>query len=465
MNKHRPLNIWDLKPNEHADPPERTFLGPLVKEPNAHAAEAVSPPNELSGPRSQTTGNDAEIIENAYTGPLSDEASVASRRDQVYSNSRDGRFVDPFSRRSRDVGSSSRLNDSRPRRAEDRNSQDQLIDSSLRGDDIASVAMEAAEDDYDLKRGEGIELDKCVDQIRLGLEICKGSNGHKIDDEELRKFREALHKLPYLKSDAKHRCRVLKELNIVLRDANVPADIIEDARYLTLRWGQGDFNTDLIRGIEKTRRIKAGKPAKSGKKTKTMTTSSVVQKGYRFLQDPNIPGDNGLVMGQWWPLQICAFRDGAHGELEAGISVGKDGAAVSVVLSGGQKDRYPNEDDLDVIDYCGTRGTEGRLTAATTAMMEAKDSGQSVRVLRSSKSRQSGKTNYAPAEGIRYDGLYQVVSFEVLEETTSFYRFKLVRRPGQSPVRWKGWPVKPTTEDRAALEAYQIEWKILSLYD
>ena len=156
------------------------------------------------------------------------------------------------------------------------------------------MATEAAEDDYDLKRGEGIELDKCVDQVRLGLGICRWSNGRKIDDEELRKFREALDKFPYLKSDAKHRCRVLKELNINWRDANVPADIIEDARYLIFRWDQGDFNTDLFRGIEGTRRIK---PSKSGQKSKTTATSSVIQKGYRFLRDATVLGDNDLVMG------------------------------------------------------------------------------------------------------------------------------------------------------------------------
>jgi hypothetical protein len=512
MNEHRPFNIWDLSPGRRADFPD---LGPLVKESNANATEAVNPPNEPK-PHSQTTnyvGNDADVIENSDPGPLFNEAFVASTRIQAYPNSRDGRFVDPFSRRSEDFGSSSRLDDNRAE-----SSRNRLIGSSLRGDDIASsrfidnqphhgspsddryydarlgtepkslsgsrhrladedyqrrkrtkssnqerpVAVEAAEDDYELKRGEGYDLDRCVDDIGLGLRICKESNGRKIDDEELRGFREALHKLPYMKSDAKHRHKAIKVLDLILRDANVPDDIIEDARYLILRWGQGDFNVDLIRGIEKTRRKKSGK---SGKKTKTTTTSSVLNKEYRFLRDATVPGSNGLVMGQWWPLQICALRDGAHGELEAGISVGQDGAAVSVVLSGGQKDAYPNKDDLNVIGYCGTRGTAGRPTTATKAMIKAKDSGQPVRVLRSSKSRQSGKTNYAPAEGIRYDGLYNVISFETIEKQTEFYRFKLERCPGQSPVRWKDWPVKPTTEDRAAWEANQTEWKIHSLND
>ena len=132
MNKHRPFNrpfnIWDLKPKEHADFPERTSLEPLVKEPNTRATEAV---NEPSGPRSQTTvhvGNDAEVIGNAYMGPLSDEAFVASRRDRAYSNSRDGRFVDPFSRAAEMLD----------RQIASTNSQDRLIDSSLCGNGIAS---------------------------------------------------------------------------------------------------------------------------------------------------------------------------------------------------------------------------------------------------------------------------------------------------------------------------------------
>jgi hypothetical protein len=72
--------------------------------------------------------------------------------------------------------------------------------------------------------------DRCVDDIGLGLRICKESKGSKIDDEELRGFKEALYKLPYMKPDAKHRHKVIKVLDLILRDANVPDDIIEDAR-------------------------------------------------------------------------------------------------------------------------------------------------------------------------------------------------------------------------------------------
>jgi hypothetical protein len=56
--------------------------------------------------------------------------------------------------------------------------------------------------------------------------------------------------------------------------------------------------------------------------------------------DTNMPkrefkvfGHNGIQIGQWWPRQICALRDGAHGNKGGGISRGKDSGVRSVVLN------------------------------------------------------------------------------------------------------------------------------------
>ncbi len=45
-------------------------------------------------------------------------------------------------------------------------------------------------------------------------------------------------------------------------------------------------------------------------------------------------GHNGLVIGQWWPMQICALRDGAHGMRMAGIAGSQTMGVTSIVVSG-----------------------------------------------------------------------------------------------------------------------------------
>ena len=47
-----------------------------------------------------------------------------------------------------------------------------------------------------------------------------------------------------------------------------------------------------------------------------------------------VVGDNGLAVGDWFPYRICALRDGAHGESQAGISGDIDSGAYSIVVAG-----------------------------------------------------------------------------------------------------------------------------------
>ena len=51
-------------------------------------------------------------------------------------------------------------------------------------------------------------------------------------------------------------------------------------------------------------------------------------------RDCRVVGHNGLVVGDWWPLRICALRDGAHGAMQAGIAGSSQIGAYSVVVSG-----------------------------------------------------------------------------------------------------------------------------------
>lgn len=52
------------------------------------------------------------------------------------------------------------------------------------------------------------------------------------------------------------------------------------------------------------------------------------------IRNSKVVGHNGLTVGQWWPFQICALRDGAHGSMMSGIAGGENEGAFSIVVSG-----------------------------------------------------------------------------------------------------------------------------------
>lgn len=109
-----------------------------------------------------------------------------------------------------------------------------------------------------------------------------------------------------------------------------PLDLCADAKALYLRWIVGDLDSHLLRGIT----TEKGQ-LESGMKR----TSHKLDKKYPLKKSANVVGDNCLVNGQWWPNRICALRDGAHGEQEAGIhgQIGKGTYSV-VVAQGGYAD-------------------------------------------------------------------------------------------------------------------------------
>lgn len=115
-----------------------------------------------------------------------------------------------------------------------------------------------------------------------------------------------------------------------------------DAEALYTRWLQLDFEPSLLRGV---RTVKG--TLESGK---TRLANSL-DKDYKFKKPANVAGDNGLVNGQWFPNRACAFRDGAHGELEAGIHGKAGGGAFSVVVAQGG---YADKDEGEVSFFFST---------------------------------------------------------------------------------------------------------------
>ncbi|GHH03964.1 YDG/SRA domain-containing protein [Streptomyces rubradiris] len=121
-----------------------------------------------------------------------------------------------------------------------------------------------------------------------------------------------------------------------------------------------------------------------------------------------------ITVGQTFPSRRALHDAGVHRPLQAGICGTKQTGAESIVVSGGYKD---DEDYGAVIIYTGHGGrdpetqkqvAEQSLTdPGNAALVTSYLEGFPVRVVRGAQSR----SPYAPAEGYRYDGLFNVSSF------------------------------------------------------
>ena len=213
-----------------------------------------------------------------------------------------------------------------------------------------------------------------------------------------------------------------------------------DAEELYNKWARGIFETDLLRGII------AGQPGTKKNNFEDKTVDKI-DPNYNGRTNAKFHGNGLLLNGQWWPTQLTAVRDGAHGATMAGISGAEGAGAYSCIMSGGHD--YPDEDHGSTVLYCGTDSTDGAITAPTKLLLESKDNGEPVRVLRS----HNLKSDFAPEVGFRYDGLYKVVGVENLDGAASVrqrHRFKLVRCEGQAPIRGQGPEKRPTWQEMEA---------------
>ncbi|EMC93824.1 hypothetical protein BAUCODRAFT_74823 [Baudoinia panamericana UAMH 10762] len=154
-------------------------------------------------------------------------------------------------------------------------------------------------------------------------------------------------------------------------------------------------------------------------------------------RDPKVFGHNGIEVGQWYPTQLFACFHGAHGHLQAGISGDADSGAYSVVVSG-QYEELDN-DRGNYLYYSGSgshKNTDPRKAAdSTPGMLALKRSLQTrkpVRVLRT----WTGKSRYVPYCGLRYDGLYTVVTQDTPKNAKGgmYEQFALERLGGQPEI-------------------------------
>lgn len=125
---------------------------------------------------------------------------------------------------------------------------------------------------------------------------------------------------------------------------------------------------------------------------------------------------------------------------------------------GNRKERYPNQDYGERVLYCGTDGTDGHMSENTALLLSNIESGTPVRFIRSHKAQNK---DFAPEAGFRYDGLYNVVSFEILDSEVQRHRFELVRCQGQLPIRCSGPGKRPMKQELVAYNKIKVEKKFL----
>ena len=228
-----------------------------------------------------------------------------------------------------------------------------------------------------------------------------------------------------------------------------PFDIKADAEELYNKWCRRIFEPDLMRGL------RPHKPEiKVGGKVLQESQAAIIDPSYKDQVSSKYYGNGLLLNGQWWPLQIAAVRDGAHGAMMEGIYGGQGMPAYSCIVAGGEG--YDEDKDKgDEVFYCGTDRTDGKLepSAGTQCLIKNCELKQPVRFLRS----HNLHSPYRPDVGLRYDGLYDVVSYRKVEpEKRQRHVFRLLRVPGQDPIRGTEPAKRPTKQE---VEAYQKDRK------
>ncbi|MCJ1468714.1 hypothetical protein MMC07_007344 [Pseudocyphellaria aurata] len=225
------------------------------------------------------------------------------------------------------------------------------------------------------------------------------------------------------------------------KDACYPNELRMDCFALWVNLQSGHLDNDLLRGIKIEQNA-------GGKR--------------KYSLDPEWPhrvscdyhGEGPLVVGQWWPFQICSRRDGGHGSLNGGI-YGQRGDGAYSVLLGSRSTKFQDVDKGDVIEYCGAMGKNGDPSWSTQLLRESFEKKFAVRVFRSYRLPRANV--YRPSEGVRYDGLYRLVSARRLPK---MYVFSLERMEGQWPMRWYGVEARPSREQLLDLEnvrKYQLD--------
>ena len=167
-----------------------------------------------------------------------------------------------------------------------------------------------------------------LDALKDCISRCEAetheSKLHTLHDElrdHVHKANASLHVDKYMLK----KTRILSEIGLprIFRDeADFPWDLKADAYQVYNRWCRGELDNDLLRGV---------KPVKGKDRN-----GDRLDKAYRekYPTNPKSYGQGDLVLGQWWPTQICTLRDGSHGNTQAGMCCVQSSCLASLAHGG-----------------------------------------------------------------------------------------------------------------------------------
>ncbi|KAI5358193.1 Putative PUA-like superfamily, SRA-YDG superfamily protein [Septoria linicola] len=301
------------------------------------------------------------------------------------------------------------------------------------------------------RSAETSNADTLLQRLRDQVATLKKAGPRVNSQMEMNELREMLHEAPFLAMGPAGP-QLLRNKRMLHNEDGLPQifddqfagsmkgawpwDVQSDAAELYHKWCAKNFDDDMLFGLELAQK---GKYADDDRAADTVKKECKVSSKYK--------GNGKLVNGQWWPTLLCALRDGAHGDSQAGISGDAGVGAYSCFMSGGKNHVYPDKDQGDVVEYFGQDTTNpGQISRGTLLLMKNKEDNIPVRFIRSSKA--SSHSKYAPQLGFRYDGLYDVTDYELVDKVKERYRFRLVRQAGQGPIRGGVGPeARPTRQE------------------
>ena len=304
------------------------------------------------------------------------------------------------------------------------------------------------------------KLEDKIHRIRIIVQRAvnqKLSKGTPLTEPELEQLAEAIRQCERFSADAKpylEKWKLTRAIRHVLKYSTLLPDYLPpNIETLLSAWARDEYNlvTDADNIDDESSVSESESDAESEdeelligrgsayrgidiKRSATGRHIRVVNKAAQRRSD--IFGHNGLRVGSWWPMQLCALRDGAHGSKMGGIAGKKEKGAYSIVISGGGDGDYDDRDLGDVVWYSGSgdsRKEDQPLTNANQALIRSFSTQLPVRVIRSARAH----SDFAPSDGFRYDGLYKVAWYGQVNgpHGHQIWRFKMVRLPDQPPIR------------------------------
>ncbi|KAL9130216.1 MAG: hypothetical protein Q9217_001561 [Psora testacea] len=140
-------------------------------------------------------------------------------------------------------------------------------------------------------------------------------------------------------------------------------------------------------------------------------------------------GHLGLEIGDWWLNPLTLYRDNLITHPSISTISYDDDLAYAVTLTNSQETSLAPYDGT-MIQYTAPRHNHGVFGLMKT--MASTSSGKVVRIFRTWRL----DSRFKPAGGVRYDGLYRILSYSVRLNPPNdwHYSFMLQREPHQIPL-------------------------------